>query len=497
MPATINLKLTARLAQLKAALSRRDRVATNRAVVTLLDEQAPIGEHWKTISHLMQVSGEYTLALRAIDAFIASAANPAMARYSKVVLLTQAHRQQDAHDLLIQLPENVPDRAGHAYVLGNIALTLGHSDAARGHLLNALEHRPGWGPAWLSLASTGNLAEDRMAEQMLAEAAAAERQGPADLARYCYARGKLHADRKDPAAAFSAYLRGAALLKSETPYSRDANAANALSAMTGFDAEFFKRMQTHATADTDRPIFVTGLPRSGTTLVEHILASHSQVHDGGELNVIQHVAVTAGGVSGHAIDQYLAGGGTLIALGDLYLHLLTERAGSAGRIVDKTIDASRYLGLIATIFPNVPLIWMQRDPLDNAWSCFRTFFIHGVGWSFDLDDIAHHFELEAKLMAFWKRRLGDRLLIVPFADMVGKPALWTSNIISHCGLGEEDAVHTPHLTKRRVSTASGLQVRRPINTDGLGVAEPYRSFLRPFTDAIANCTGPIDARGSI
>lgn len=471
-------------AQLKDALARRDRASVNAVVKDMLDRRAPLGEQWRGIAQLMQVSGEATLALRAIDAVIAASPNKPHARYAKVVLLTQFGRLEEAHDLLATLPSNVPDPAGHAYVLGNTAMTLGRIEAATRHLLTALRHRPGWGAAWLSLATAVNLADGPLGAQLLAEGEAAQRHEPEDFARYCYALGKLHADRGEHAAAFAAFARGAALLRSQTPYSRAANAANAQAAMTGYSPALFERLRATRSDDTSRPIFVTGLPRSGTTLVEQILASHSAVLDGGELNLIQHVAVAAGGVSGDHLTRYLAGGGSTEALGDLYLHLLAERFGpESGRIVDKTIDVSRSMGLIAAALPDAPLIWMRRDPLDCAWSCFRTFFIHGVAWSYDLTDIAHHFQLEDRLMAFWKSQLGDRLLVVPYAALVDDPTGWTARLLAHCGLSDEAAAYTPHLTRRRVATASALQVRRPINRDGLGVADPYRAFLDPFLQA--------------
>ena len=469
--------------QLKRALAARDRKGANSAVEKLLSQRARIGAHWHSISQLMQVSGELTLARRAIDAFVEEAGGTPQALYAKVVLLTQSSRLEEAHDLLAALPADVPDRAGHAYVLGNTALTLGRVEESREQLGIALRERPGWGPAWLSLSTTGNLAADPLGERLLADEAAAARQAPAEQARYYYAKGKLHADRKEPDAAFAAYSRGAGLLRSERPYSLKGNTANAAAAMTGFPAGFIERLNAQQTVSTSRPIFVTGLPRSGTTLVEHILASHSAVIDGGELNLIQHLAVAAGGVSGEAIEAYLAGGGSMEALGELYLHLLAERFDQPGRVVDKTIDVSRCLGLIASALPEAPLIWMRRDPLDSAWSCFRTFFIHGVAWSYDLVDIAHHFKLEDQLCAYWQQRLGERLLVVPYGELIEEPELWTRRLLSHCGLAEEAAVHSAHKTQRVVATASAMQVRRPINRDGLGVAEPYRAHLQPFIDA--------------
>ena len=223
--------------------------------------------------------------------------------------MTQSGRMREAHDCIARLPPDVPDRAGHAYVLGNTAMTMGRIDEARTQLEAAVKYRPGWGPAWLTLATAVNLAKDPLGERLLADGAAAERQGPGDFARYCYALGKLHVDRGDPEAAFNAFARGARLLRGETPYSRDANAANSRSAMSGFAEGFIERLNAQKLRDTSRPIFVTGLPRSGTTLVEHILASHSQVSDGAELNIIQHVAVQVGGVSGEALSTYVASGG--------------------------------------------------------------------------------------------------------------------------------------------------------------------------------------------
>lgn len=469
--------------RLKQALARHDRAGANAAVEQLLDSRAQIGSHWSSISHLMQVSGELTLARRAIDSLISEAGGSPQSLYAKVVLLTQSGRLAEAHDLLSTLPEDVPDRAGRAYVLGNTALTLGRIDEAREQLSVAVRERPGWGPAWLSLATAGDLAGDPLGERMLADGPAAERHAPAELARYCYALGKLHADRGDTDASFAAYARGARLLRSQTPYSLKGNTANAEAAMTGFPPGFIEQLNQRQSTATGRPIFVTGLPRSGTTLVEQILASHSTVIDGGELNIIQHVAVAVGGVSGEALERYLAGGGSLEAMADLYLHLVNERFGATGRVVDKTIDISRCLGLVAAILPDAPLIWMRRDPLDSALSCFRTFFIHGVAWSYDLVDIAHHFKLEDMLLAFWKARLGDRLLVAPYAELVEEPELWTRRLLDHCGLSDEAAVHAPHKTQRVVATASALQVRSPINRKGLNIAEPYRAQMKPFIDA--------------
>jgi tetratricopeptide (TPR) repeat protein len=474
---------TTKLDDLKRSLALREREAANRAVSGLLDAHAPLGVHWRSISELMRVSGELTLAMRAIDAFVASQGQAPQALYSKVVLLTQCGRMREAHDLLRQLPGDVPDPAGHAYVVGNTALAIGQVDQARDFLEQAVRLRPGWGPAWLTLASAIDLKSDALANRMLADRNAALRHSPAEIARYFYALGKLYADRGDPASAFESFAEGARLLRKEVPYSREANAANARQAMSGFAPNVLRSLKAGSDFDSGRVIFVTGLPRSGTTLVEQILTSHSQVADGAELNLIQHAAVRAGGVSGQQLQSYVDSGRSPRDVAALYLRLVGERFGNSGRIVDKTVDVSRFMGLIATMLPDAPLIWMHRDPLDTAWSCFRTFFIHGVAWSYDLADIAHHFSLEEELRHFWKRQLGDRLLVLPYGQLVEDPEQWTRRLLKHCSLAEEPAVFMPHATKRTVLTASAMQVRRPINRAGLGVANAYRPWLGPFIDA--------------
>jgi len=478
--------------RLRDAVVRRDRDSTNEAVTQLLAARARLGSEWKRVAELMRVSGEVRLAHRAMDAFITEAGGTPEALYDKVVLQTQTGRLREAHDLLASLPSGRMDPAARAYVLGNTALTLGRIEEGKAELERVIRGRPGWGPAWLSLSSAVNLASDPLGDRLLAEASIAQRQPEGDRARFYYALGKLHHDRRDYDHAFAAFAHGAKLLRGKTPYSRQGNQAGAEAAMSGFPSGFIEQLNRQQTLSTNRPIFVTGLPRSGTTLVEQILTSHSAVADGGEISLAHHVAVAAGGTSGDAIARHLTAGGSIDKMGGLYLHLLEERFGPYGRIIDKTVDNSRFLGLIAAALPDAPLIWMRRDPLDSAWSCFRTFFIHGVAWSYSLTDIAHHFRLEDQLVDFWQARLGERLLVVPYPSLVDAPEDWTRRILSHCGLAEEEQVHRFHETERVVATASALQVRRPINRSGIGVAAPYRERLQPFVDAYRAAGGRID-----
>jgi hypothetical protein len=151
--------------------------------------------------------------------------------------------------------------------------------------------------------------------------------------------------------------------------------------------------------------------------------------------------------------------------------------------VDKSLTTSRLLGLAATLLPQAPLIWLTRDPLDCAWSCFRTFFVGSMPWSHDLEDMAEHFRIEDELLRKWRDILGERLLVVPYESLVADPQPWIRRILSHCGLAEEPQVFAPHESARMVKTASMMQVRQPITRTAIGSAKPYREFLEPFAKA--------------
>ena len=194
------------------------------------------------------------------------------------------------------------------------------------------------------------------------------------------------------------------------------------------------------------------------------------------------LAREVGGRSCDAVERYIDEHGAASAA-RLWQHWLAERFPAPGRVVAKSLVNRRFVGLAATLLPEAPLVWLERDPLDCAWSCFRTRFAGEAPWSYDLEEIAFHFRVEDELRARWQDILGERLLVVPFEGLVSEPEPWIRRILVHCGLPEEPAVFAPHENARPVTTTSALQVRQPINRKGIGVAEPYREFLEPFIAA--------------
>jgi hypothetical protein len=472
------------LEQLGPALERQDYAGLRAIIQQLVALRAPMGGQWQQLAQIAADIGEIDLARKAIDLHVDAAGRTHAALYQKTALLAHAGLWAEADALLRTIPATVPDPVANAYSRGIGALNLGRSDEARRYLEQVTATCPQSGSAWLGLAMVTDLAGDpALAARMMAADHAMRDAPPNERAAYEYAVGTLHAAHGEHAAAFAAFARGARAMRRVVRFDEAEDRREAADAVRGFDAGRIAALARHQRAPTRRTIFATGLPRSGTTLVQQALTAHSAVGDGAELGTLPVLASEVGGTSCEALVRHIEARGAEPAAG-LWHRWLAERFPGSRRVVDKSIDTSRYLGIAAVLLPEAPLLWITRDPLDRAWSCFRTNFMGGaIPWSYDLRDIAAHFRVEDELLARWQDILGDRLLVVPYEGLVTEPEVWLRAILAHCGLAEEPQVFAPHENARPVPTASMVQVRRPINRDAVGSAGPYREFLAPFVEA--------------
>lgn len=468
------------LEELKKAFADRDRRKLNLIVSALLQRDAPMGQTWRSLANAMVHNGEYTLAREASRRHARSAGESANARFDHAMILARTGDLMGARDCLADVPANVPAVDQHAYAAGNIDLNLGLFQQAQEWLLAAVRANPRSGQSWLALAMIG---DPTTREGILKAEAPMRSASSIEQAQYFYARGAVLVEEDAPAEAFAAFERGAAIVRSNVKPDREAYRRSAVAALAGYDAGMIKEIGERVAVDTSRVVFVTGTPRSGTTLVEQILASHSLVAGGEEIGRLGSIAAEIGGSSRFALDRWCDDERTVDELAELYLHWVAERFGASGLVVDKTPDASRYLGLAASLLPQARFIWVRRDPLDRAWSCFRHYFLRGAAWSYDLGDIAYHFRLEDQLLERWQDLLGNRLLIVDYEALVCDPTPQINRLLRHCALDAEPQVYTPHLTRRSVATASVVQVRKPITTRAIGSSASYRKFLQPFVEA--------------
>jgi hypothetical protein len=478
------VKAVALLHQLQPALATRDRARLAEIIGQLVALRAPVGEQWEQLAYLAASIGEFGLARKSADLLGAALGAGAASRYRKSALLFELGYLDEADALLASVPDGQLDPVALAYSRGMVAINLGRPEEARGHLEQVTRARPQLGSAWQLLSQTADLSgEPALSERIVAAERGMQSAPPAERAPYYYALGKVHADRGDHGGAFAAFARGAQTMKSVAPFDAAHDRAEAAEAVRGYSAERIAAVARTQAEPTDRTIFVIGLPRSGTSLMQQILTGHSEVCDGGELGFLSLLGGDVGGPSWPALDRFARGGGVAGAAG-LWRHWLDGRFGPTGRIVNKAVDTSRFLGLAAALLPQAPLVWIERDPLDRAWSCFRTqFFGTSQAWTYDLADIAAHFRLEDQLLAQWRTLLGERLLVLSFEELVSEPAATIRKLLAHCGLADEPGPYAPHENRRSVKTASMAQVRRPINRDGIGTAAAYRAQMEPFVAA--------------
>jgi hypothetical protein len=255
-----------------------------------------------------------------------------------------------------------------------------------------------------------------------------------------------------------------------------------------FTPEFFKAKSGHGDSSW-APIFIVGMPRSGTTLMEQVLASHSKVFGAGELETFK-----------EAIGELIHGQGVLPAypalaaalsqdqigqLGNLYTKRVRALAPEAESIVDKMPLNFMFVGLIHLALPNARIINLRRNPLDTCVSCFSLLFTGSQPFAYDLAELGRYYRGCERVMDHWHKVLPPGVMIdVQYEDLVDDIEGEGRRVLRHCGLEWEDACRDFHDTERAVRTASLMQVREPVYRRAIGSWQRYAKYLGPLADAL-------------
>ena len=380
-----------------------------------------------------------------------------------------------------------PDAADLQLWLGHALKTVGDVPAAVAAYRAAAAARPGFGDAWWSLA---NLKTYRFTDAELAAMQAAEAD-PAiaddDRVHLAFALGKAFEDRAAAPDAWRFYARGNALKAAATPYRPETIEANTRAQVAVCTAAFFAARAGWGDPAPD-PIFVLGLPRSGSTLVEQILASHSQVEGTQELAEVQRTVL---GLQGRTGEGRYPGVLTELTAADAArlgaAYLADTRAYRAGRpfFVDKMPNNFRHIGLIHLMLPNARIIDARREPMACCFSNLKQLFAHGQEFTYGVERIARYYRTYLELMAHWDAVLPGRVLRVRHEDVVADLDGSVRRLLDHCGLPFEPACVAFHETDRAVRTPSSEQVRQPIFRDGL---VQWRRFA-PELDGLREALG--------
>ena len=446
------------------------------------------------------------------------------ARYNHATVLYRLTRAEEALAALEPLLAANPRHAGYrnlkAAVLGRLGdyagaialyegvlaehpnqpkgwMSLGHSYKTIGRQADSvaayrktLELAPQFGEAWWSLANlkTVKFSDDDIAAMRLQLV----RPDLTDEDRFHlhYALGKALEDAGQPAASFEQYAAGATLRRAGIDYEAEHTAAHARRSMAVFTSAFFAERQGWGCPAPD-PIFIVGLPRAGSTLIEQILASHSLVEGTMELPDIIAIARRLGGrhrresdgsypemVTGLTADEARL-------LGEEYLERTrVQRKTDRPFFIDKMPNNFAHVGLIRLILPNAKIIDARRHPLGCCFSAFKQHFARGQGFSYDLNDLGRYYADYVALMAHFDAVLPGAVHRTLYERMIADPEGEVRSLLASCGLDFEPGVMKFHENDRAVRTASSEQVRRPIFTEGLDQWRAFEPWLGPLKTAL-------------
>jgi tetratricopeptide (TPR) repeat protein len=299
--------------------------------------------------------------------------------------------------------------------------------------------------------------------------------------------GKLYDAMGSWDAAFAHYQSANSI--QTPPYDPAIHARNIDAVISTFSADFLRHLP-RATHVSDRPVFIVGMPRSGTSLVEQILASHPQVFGAGELGDIMQLVLSLPGyldpAAGYPRCLHKLTQDATDTLARGYLDRLEKLSGGAARVTDKMPHNFLHLGIINTLFPGARVIHCMRDPLDTCLSIYFQYFNASHAYAYNLAHIGTHYREYKRLMAHWRQVLDIPMLEVRYEDIVTNPDKMIPGLIEFCGLEWDPGCLRFYENRRFVNTASYDQVRQPLHPKSIGRWKHYEKHLGPLKAALGS-----------
>ncbi|HEY1786001.1 MAG TPA: sulfotransferase [Pirellulales bacterium] len=444
------------------------------------------------LGNLLRVQGKLTQAQARLEQALALKPDYAEAHNNLGIVLMGRGRIAEAVVRFEQALALRPDLAETHKNLGNALTQQGKFDEATACYDRAIALRPNYAEAHYHRTDVKTFRAGDAEIAALEALAAGSSSLPAGKMSYIhFSLGKALEDVGDYPRAFEHLLKGNALKRREVDYNEAACRRNFESIAQQFDSSLLDRFSA-AGDPSSVPVFVIGMPRSGTTLVEQILASHPQVHAASELTNLDRIVRAVSNAAGRPAP-FPAWVGELNAdgvrgLGQAYLASLPSVAPDKTRITDKALSNFLYVGLIRLILPGARIVHTMRDPVDTCVSCFSKLFTQGQTFSYDLAELGRYYCMYHELMAHWRSVLpAGAMLDVAYEDVVVDLEGQARRLIDYCGLPWDDRCLNFHQTNRPIATASNVQVRRPLYRSSLARWRRYEAFLGPLLAELGPC----------
>lgn len=468
-------------ANLAAALRRQGALDEAEAVAREAIRRSPTyAEAHNNLGTVLKDRGDVTGAVAAFEEAIRLRPAYLDAYLNLAAALYGLGRMAEAEAAYRRLIGMAPKVAEAHRGLGVVLLAVGETAAAIGCFREAVRLKPAYAEAYYDLASSGtDLGDGEIAT--ITEHLERQDLKPEAAVPLHFALGETLDRKGQTEAAFAHFAQGNAkrrALLAAQGITFDAAAHNRFvdDIARAFDRAFFAARGTFG-SDSEAPVFVVGLPRAGTTLVEQIAASHPAVTGVGELDLGARLAHSVAGFpSGVAALNREA----VARLAGEALAVLVPTANAATRVIEKTPANFLYLGLLALVFPKARVVHCRRDARDVAISCYFQNFAAPLAWSTDLADIARYVRTYRRLMAHWQDVLPLPLLTIDYEKLVADPEAESRRLVDFLGLPWDNACRRFHESRRVVRTASSWQVRRPIYTGSVGRGRAYAAYLAAF-----------------
>ncbi|QSX77342.1 tetratricopeptide repeat-containing sulfotransferase family protein [Agrilutibacter solisilvae] len=412
------------------------------------------------------------------------------------VVLTQANEYEAAAQMFRRVAELEPERASYRFNHATALVFAGELDRAEAELEACLRLEPRYWKAYLTLSQLRRWTpQDNHVQRLEAMLATPEADEPEARMFLDMALSKELEDLGDHARSFDALVRGKAAGGGLRRYSFAQDAA----LFDAIETTYPGAAPADAGLATDAPIFIFGMPRSGTTLVERILSSHPQVRSAGEL---QDFSVAFKRTSGSRTPELLdvdtitqARRADWRQMGQAYVDSTRGRSGGRAHFIDKLPHNFLYAGYIANALPQARLICIRRDPVDTCLSNLRQLFAQNspyYDYSFDLLDIGRYYVRFHRLMEFWQRQLPGRILQIEYEQLVDQQEAWSRRVVEFCGLPWDEACLRFEENAAPVATASAAQVRVPMYRTAVRRWKRYEAQLQPLLALLADAGIAVD-----
>lgn len=405
-------------------------------------------------------------------------------------------RQEDALAAYEQAARLNPAQAAFRLAVGHVNKTLGRRAQCEDAYRQCLRLAPTFAEAYWGLADLKNYTFSDVELTAMRELLGTARS--TDAAQLHFAIARALEQRENYPEAFHHYAEGNALRRQSAPFSIEHFEAKSARVMALFEPEFF-RLRALAGHPDPAPIFIVGLPRSGSTLIEQILASHSQVEGTMELPnilaMVRELDHREANRDGYPESLRALSNEALTDLGRRFIADTRALRTDRPHFIDKMPNNFSHVGLIHAILPNAKIIDVRRHPMDACFSTFKQYFAEGQTFSYDLVDLARYYRAYLALMDHWDRVLPGRVMHLQYEQLIAEPQSTVQRLLEYCELPFEAATLQFHANRRPVRTASAEQVRQPLYTSGVGYWKRFAPQLRPLQESLGECLDRFSSYG--